>query len=58
MLKFINADKYFFTLTFPSDKMETVNIVIKTEMEEETDDCENNSSSLKVPPEEIIMPKR
>jgi hypothetical protein len=57
MMKFINADKYFFTLTFPSDKMETVNIVIKTEMEEETDDCENNSS-LKVPSEEIIMLKR
>ena len=46
-----------FPLFLSSDKMETVNIVIKTEMEEETDDCEN-SSSLKVPPEEIIMPKR
>jgi hypothetical protein len=57
MLKFANADKYFFTLTFSSDKMETVNIVIKTEMEEETEDCEN-SSSLKVPPEEMIMLKR
>jgi hypothetical protein len=34
--------------------METVNIVIKTEMEEETEDCET-SSSLKVPSEDIMV---
>jgi hypothetical protein len=46
-----------FPLLLSSDKMETVNIVIKTEMEEGTEDC-GNSSSLKVPPEEIITLKR
>ncbi len=46
-----------FPFFLSSDKMETVNIVIKTEMEEETEDCVN-SSSLKVPPEEMIMLKR